>query len=272
MKYYFIHLWKSIRTTWKGLRHTSGHVYAAAHRRKPVGIADKRYFDQSNGLVTLTYPFEKLPLPDHSRLQLHNEIDDCIVCDKCAVVCPVNCIEIEPIKSPEVIGYTSDGSAKRLYAAKFNIDMAKCCYCGLCTSVCPTECLTMNDKYDYSVVNIKELNFAFSNLTDVQIEEKRALYDKFVKEKEALKSQAEHGIPTIGKKIPTVGAKPSIKIGGAIKPKDTSFPDEVASSAPISSENSLGATPAGDPSPNIVPKPAGIKPMIKPVIKKDPNA
>ena len=37
--------------------------------------------------------------PDTGRYKLHNEIDDCIVCDKCAKICPVNCITIEPIKT-----------------------------------------------------------------------------------------------------------------------------------------------------------------------------
>ena len=91
------------------------------------------------------------PIPDVGRYRLHNEIDDCIVCDKCAKICPVDCIDIEPIKATEEIGKTSDGTPKRIYAAKFDIDMGKCCFCGLCTTVCPTECLTMTKVYDFSV-------------------------------------------------------------------------------------------------------------------------
>ena len=97
---------------------------------------------------------EQIPIPDHGRYQLHNEIDDCIVCDKCAKICPVDCIDIEPVRSPEVFGQTSDGTPLRIHAAKFDIDMAKCCFCGLCTVVCPTECLTMTKEFDFSTTDI----------------------------------------------------------------------------------------------------------------------
>ena len=63
-----------------------------------------------------------MPVPDNGRYKLHNEIDDCIVCDLCAKVCPVNCIEIEPIKATDIIGKTSDGTNKRIHAAKFDIE------------------------------------------------------------------------------------------------------------------------------------------------------
>jgi NADH-quinone oxidoreductase subunit I len=151
-------------------------------------MQNSSYFDLQTGIVTLQYPHQTLPVPDNGRYQLDCEIDDCIVCDKCAKVCPVDCIDIEPIKSSEVISYTSDGSPIRLYAAKFDIDMAKCCFCGLCTTVCPTECLTMTNKYDFSVVDITQLNFEFSNLSLQQANEKRKLYEQYLEEKEALKS------------------------------------------------------------------------------------
>lgn len=121
----------------------------------------------------MQYPYEMQPVPDNGRYRLHNEIDDCIVCDKCAKVCPVDCIVIEPIKAVEEIGKTSDGTPKRIYAAKFDIDMGKCCFCGLCTTVCPTECLTMTKVYDYSVFDIKEHNFVFGEMTPAEIDQKK---------------------------------------------------------------------------------------------------
>ncbi|RYF75008.1 MAG: 4Fe-4S dicluster domain-containing protein, partial [Cytophagaceae bacterium] len=135
---YFSDISDGIRTTLKGLSLTVRHLRNATHRRESMGIADDRYFDLKDGLVTLQYPHEQLPIPDNGRYRLHNEIDDCIVCDKCAKVCPVDCITIDPIKATEEVGRASDGSPIRLYAAQFDIDMAKCCYCGLCTVVCPT--------------------------------------------------------------------------------------------------------------------------------------
>ncbi|MEL6152713.1 MAG: 4Fe-4S binding protein [Bacteroidota bacterium] len=139
----------------------------------PIGIEDTRYFQQAPGPVTLQYPHEQLPVPARGRYKLHNEIDDCIVCDKCAKVCPVDCIEIEAIKSPTPLGKTSNGMTKRLYAAQFDIDLAKCCFCGLCTTVCPTECLTMTPEYDYSVFDYAEHNVSFATMTPAEIQDRR---------------------------------------------------------------------------------------------------
>ncbi|ULT22470.1 NADH-quinone oxidoreductase subunit J [Sphingobacterium sp. E70] len=111
------------------------------------------------------------------------DIDDCIVCDLCAKACPVDCIEIEAIKSPEAIGKTSDGSVKRLYPAKFNIDMAKCMYCGLCTVVCPTECIVMTNEYDRSSQKLTDLIYGFSDMTDEQVAQRKAEWTQFQAER-----------------------------------------------------------------------------------------
>lgn len=189
MNTYFQDIKDGVRTTLKGLQLTFRHLRHATERRKPLGISSDNYFEQVNGLVTVQYPHEKLPIPDNGRYRLDNEIDDCIVCDKCAKVCPVDCITIEAIKATEEIGRASDGSPIRLYAGKFDIDMAKCCYCGLCTVVCPTECLTMEKTFDYSEYELGKLTYGFSNLTPDEADEKRRLYEQFVAEKEAIKAQ-----------------------------------------------------------------------------------
>jgi formate hydrogenlyase subunit 6/NADH:ubiquinone oxidoreductase subunit I len=167
---------ETTKTLWVGIKLTLKHFFQAKQHRKPLGIADKDYFNQQNGIFTTQYPHEAIPIPDNGRNRLHNEIDDCIVCDLCAKICPVDCIEIEAIKSTEEIGKTSDGSVKRLYAAKFDIDLAKCCYCGLCTTVCPTESLTMTNSFDYSEVNVAEFLYHFSDLTPIEVDKKKQLY------------------------------------------------------------------------------------------------
>jgi formate hydrogenlyase subunit 6/NADH:ubiquinone oxidoreductase subunit I len=190
VKQYF----QSILDTWKslaiGLKLTGKHFASARFSQSVKSIQSADYFDDRHGIATIQYPHVKLPVPDVGRYKLHNEIDDCIVCDKCAVVCPVDCITIEPIKSPEVIGKTSDGTTKRIYAAKFDIDMAKCCFCGLCTTVCPTECLTMTNEFDFSVQNIKEHNFVFAEMTIVEIEEKKRIWEEHQKNKTKTSSTA----------------------------------------------------------------------------------
>lgn len=163
----------AIKTSWKGLRLTFRHFFAIGKKRKSFDIKSDNYFQQQDGQVTLQYPKETLPVPENGRYQLQIEMDDCIGCDLCAKVCPVDCIEIETIKGTGPIGQTSDGTTKRLYVPKFDIDMAKCMYCGLCTVVCPTECLTMSDTFDKSTTNLADLTYKFSDMSPELAEQKR---------------------------------------------------------------------------------------------------
>jgi formate hydrogenlyase subunit 6/NADH:ubiquinone oxidoreductase subunit I len=169
--------WKNLLNTTRslaaGLRLTFSHLLKSRKQQPVRSIQAADYFAHREGIATVQYPHVELPIPDVGRYKLHNEIDDCIVCDKCAVVCPVDCITIEPIRSPEVFGKTSDGTSKRIYAATFDIDMAKCCFCGLCTTVCPTECLTMTKEFDFSVPDISLHNFSFADMTAAQIADKK---------------------------------------------------------------------------------------------------
>jgi NADH-quinone oxidoreductase subunit I len=182
-KTYWNAIVESTQSLWGGLRITFKHLLASRNSRKPKAITDNLYFTHTDGINTIQYPYEMQPVPDTGRYRLHNEIDDCIVCDKCAKVCPVDCITIEPIKAVEEIGKTSDGTPKRIYAAKFDIDMGKCCFCGLCTTVCPTECLTMTKVHDFSTFNILDHNFAFAEMSEEEIIAKKKLAEEYQKNK-----------------------------------------------------------------------------------------
>ncbi len=180
---YWSNLILTVKTLAQGLSLTFSHILKARKSRNPISIQEVGYFDKQGGIATVQYPFETIPVPDNGRYKLHNEIEDCIVCDKCVKVCPVNCITIEPIRSAEEFGKTSDGTPKRIYAAKFDIDMGKCCFCGLCTTVCPTECLTMTKEYDFATFDIAEHNFEFANMTQHEIEKKKTEWEAYQKEK-----------------------------------------------------------------------------------------
>ena len=180
------------RTAWKGLTITIGHLFASNHKRKITPMSDNNYFNNLGGTNTIQYPKQQLPVPEVGRYQLDVEMDDCIVCDLCAKICPVDCIDIEVIKATEAIGQTSDGTTKRLYAAKFDIDMAKCMYCGLCTIVCPTECIIMTNQYDRSVFELKDLTYEFSDMSAEEAAEKRELLEKQLAERQAAKLAATH--------------------------------------------------------------------------------
>lgn len=179
------------KTVSKGLGLTLRHFFAATESREVKPITDANYFTQQTGTTTIQYPHQKLPVPDVGRYQLDVEMDDCIVCDLCAKICPVDCIEIESIKATEAIGKTSDGTTKRLYAAKFDIDMAKCMYCGLCTVVCPTECIIMTDQYDRSTLTLNEMVYKFSDMSPEMAEEKRLALEKLNAERLAAKQASQ---------------------------------------------------------------------------------
>jgi NADH-quinone oxidoreductase subunit I len=177
-------------TAWKGMSLTLKHLFASNAKRKIIPASDNNYFKQLGGTNTIQYPKQELPVPEVGRYQLDVEIDDCIVCDLCAKICPVDCITIDSIKATELIGQTSDGSPKRIHAATFDIDMAKCMYCGLCTIVCPTECIIMTNTYDRSVFELKDLNYEFSDMTPEDAAQKRLDLEKQLAEKQAAKLAA----------------------------------------------------------------------------------
>ena len=204
----------------KGLRITVSH-FIKSRRTQPIrAISESNYFDNRSGIATIQYPYEMQPVPDNGRYRLHNEIDDCIVCDKCAKVCPVDCIEIEPIKATEEFGKTSDGTSRRIYAATFDIDMGKCCFCGLCTTVCPIECLTMTKVYDFSVTDIHDHNFAFAEMSEAEIAEKRKKLEEHQKAKAS--NQPVRPETELKKETPGTPAQPKPVFKPKMKPPGSS--------------------------------------------------
>jgi len=179
-----------LSTAFKGMSLTWKHFFSSHKQRTILPASNDNYFKHLEGTNTIQYPHQQLPIPEVGRYQLDVEMDDCIVCDLCAKICPVACIDIESIKATEAIGQTSDGTTKRLYAAKFDIDMAKCMYCGLCTIVCPTECITMTNQYDRSVVKLEELTYQFSDMTPEMAAQKRREFEQQQAERQAAKLAA----------------------------------------------------------------------------------
>ena len=301
MSNYFKNIKEAISSVTSGLKLTFRYLGEARHSREPIGIEDENYFEVDKGIVTLEYPYESLPVPDNGRYRLHNEIDDCIVCDKCAKVCPVDCIDIDAIKAPETYGVTSDGTPKRIHAAKFDIDMSKCCFCGLCTTVCPTECLTMTKVYDFSEFDVKDHVYSFSDMSLVEIAEKRKELEEFEAKKaaeKAVKSAPEGEVavkpkpairpkPVAGKPAmkPKVGGKPVMKpkTGDSAEASDTSAkpkPVMKPKVKPAASDENKPSRPKPVMKPKIKPKseesseevkPAKPRPVMKPKIQAKPE-
>ena len=206
--------WGNIREVFsslsRGMRLTISHllkIRAYNDKQIRLNIQHSDYFINQKGVSTIQFPHEQLPIPETGRYQLHNEIDDCIVCDKCVKICPVNCITIEPIRSSEEFGKTSDGSPKKIYAAKFDIDMGKCCFCGLCTTVCPTECLTMTPTFDFSSYSMDSHYFKFGNMNETDIEQRKKEWAMHQAQKQISASEVSEK-PTTAKPV----IKPKINI------------------------------------------------------------
>jgi len=160
---YFHNVWLGVVTVLASMRVTARHLFLPS--------------------TTLQYPFEKRNLPGwqgtsdkmFTRHQLEVEIDDCIGCLQCERACPVECIEIDTIKTlpGEDLGKASTGNPKRLWVARFDIDMEKCCYCGLCVYPCPTSCIHLTDRYEFSTRDKTEHTFHFGLMNAAEAETKR---------------------------------------------------------------------------------------------------
>ncbi len=170
MKKYFRDIFKSLWTILIGMKVTLGHLFVPA--------------------VTIQYPDTKLKLPERARNRLYVNMDDCIGCLQCKMACPVDCIDIETIKSipTDDLGTTSTGQKKKLWVTKFTIDNAKCCYCGLCTYPCPTECIKMTEVYEFSEFDRNNLIYNFSTLMPDEVSSIKAKTLEYEKEQAAKKA------------------------------------------------------------------------------------
>jgi NADH-quinone oxidoreductase subunit I len=172
MRTYFLNFWQGLYTILIGMKVTFMHLFIPA--------------------VTIQYPSVKPQMPERERNRLYVNMDDCIGCDQCARACPVNCIEIETVKSipGEDLGTTSNGKKKALWVTTFNIDFAKCCYCQLCVFPCPTECIYMTDVYEFSEFQRENLVFDFVTLLPEERIQKKKNFEELQAKKEAEKIAA----------------------------------------------------------------------------------
>ncbi|MEJ2495751.1 MAG: NADH-quinone oxidoreductase subunit I [Ignavibacteriaceae bacterium] len=172
MKDYILKFWQGLITIIIGMRVTFRHLFVPA--------------------VTIQYPTVKPELPERERNRLYVNMDDCIGCDQCARACPVDCIQIETVKSVpgDDLGVTSNGKKKALWVTKFDIDIAKCCYCQLCVFPCPTDCIYMTDVYEFSEFERENLVYDFVTLTEEEKIEKKKNHEEFMIKKEAEKAAA----------------------------------------------------------------------------------
>ena len=115
----------------------------------PEGIELRRNTDVE-GIFTVQYPEEKLPVPEEFRyipFLVYEEGPNgekehrCTSCGICAKVCPPQCIWIVRTNDPE--------TGKPIpQPAEFYIDVDICMNCGLCAEYCPFDAIKMDHDYE----------------------------------------------------------------------------------------------------------------------------
>lgn len=199
MRKYFSDIWRALLTATQGLRITIRHLL-----RKKV---TRQYPELKNEYI----------LPERARNRLYVNMDDCIGCDKCARACPVDCIEIETVKSVpgEDLGITTRNAKKKsLWVTRFDIDMAKCCYCSLCVWPCPTECIVMTEVFEFAEDKRENLIYHFATMDKAEANEHNANWKKWEVEANAMRARqaAERAAGVAAQQqASTPSAQPAVK-------------------------------------------------------------
>ncbi len=103
---------------------------------------------QTEGLFTVEYPDERLPVYERFRVLPMLVYDDadgnvrCTSCNICAKVCPPQCIWMTHAQGP-------DGKPVPL-PEDFFIDMDVCMNCGFCAEYCPFDAIKMDQNFELS--------------------------------------------------------------------------------------------------------------------------
>lgn len=152
-------MYKTLAALWSGLKITWQFFLRSLRAVKPPQcITADDYFASVPSTLD---PDQKAFVPERGRYRLDNRMEDCIMCDRCVRVCPVDCIITEGVLSKESLGTTSNGMVKRIRPLRFDINLSQCCFCGLCADACPTRCLTTTSAYDYSTSNLSDHLISF---------------------------------------------------------------------------------------------------------------
>ena len=153
----------------KGLRTTLRHV--ANTYLDDLRMLRKRYYNPDGikyrmskdveGIFTIQYPEEKIPVPEEFRyvpFLVYETLEDgtdqirCTSCGICAKVCPAQCIWIEQTTDPK----TGRPIPEPL---NFHIDIDLCMNCGYCAEYCPFDAIKMDHDYELASYDRMEQHF-----------------------------------------------------------------------------------------------------------------
>lgn len=115
----------------------------------PEGIAARSH-SSVEGIFTIQYPEEKLPVPEEFRyipFLVYDEGENgeqnirCTSCGICPKVCPPQCIWIVRTSDPQT-------GRPVPTPAEFYIDVDICMNCGYCAEFCPFDAIKMDHDYE----------------------------------------------------------------------------------------------------------------------------
>ena len=131
----------------KGLFVTFSYNWRALYEKRDGG-------NPNQAIYTEQYPLERPRVSERfrgaPRLNLDPETGQtlCIACDLCALVCPVDCIEVGSIRREVREG---DKVNKKKVLTTFIFDTSRCMFCNLCAEACPTDCLELTQSFELAV-------------------------------------------------------------------------------------------------------------------------
>ncbi len=94
---------------------------------------------------TVNFPEERESMPDNYRGMLRLDMNTCISCSACAIICPNKTITMVDV-------VTAKGVKKMP-----QIGIERCLFCALCEEVCPPKCLTLTKNYDFEAYDKRDL-------------------------------------------------------------------------------------------------------------------
>ncbi len=100
--------------------------------------------------VTIKNPIGREAAPRYRGFH-KNDIDTCIGCGTCEVICENEAIDLVPVDGIE----TKDGDS----GLRPMIDYGRCCWCALCVDVCTTGSLTLSNEYTWVSEDPDEFRF-----------------------------------------------------------------------------------------------------------------
>jgi NADH-quinone oxidoreductase subunit I len=153
--------WGILKSLWVTFRHLMvTYIEDIRHGKRryftPEGIEARRSSDVQ-GIFTVQYPEEKLPVPEAFRYLPFLVYEEgangerqlrCTSCGICAKVCPPQCIWIVRKNDPQT------GRPIPTPAA-FYIDVDICMNCGFCAEYCPFDAIKMD--HDYEIASYDRL-------------------------------------------------------------------------------------------------------------------